>query len=456
MDKKVDYDQLRLDNINANEKFIAGLGISRLKSNLTDESDGSQKKRKSDSIQIETTRKSQRLENATNVFMNTKKQEEYTCTICKCPQIFKSKRFLTLHQSRYCNGVDGFVPHQLRPSKSCHILDFLLRERNENSPMSSTNEMMSNSHDMMSIQMPHFDIQEAVVEDMESDVNNGDNLVGEIHFQDNPNLTCISTFQILQESFCDKLFGIGYLECSNLYQIKEVLKRHEIDMSERQKIKAIYSFVAEKGLSRADGNDLLKLIRSFDPRHSVPLSFQGIEKNTRLDAASLYDYIEITIPWIDSWQMHKLPEYPPVKIYCRSMFQIISQMMVDPEIMMIWKEHVFLKYWRAVDKDGQHVFADVMTSPWSEETEKLVHRKDPEGHLMPLIFYTDGVQVSANARNKITPVMVTLGNFSDELLQKDCSKRVIAYLPNFKGNSKDNIKTHLMRTLGICKTSVRY
>jgi len=322
--------------------------------------------------------------------------------------------------------------------------------------MSSTNEMMSNSHDMMSIQMPHFDIQEAVVEDMESDVNNGDNIVGEIHFQDNPNLTCISTFQILQESFCDKLFGIGYLECSNLYQIKEVLKRHEIDMSERQKIKAIYSFVAEKGLSRADGNDLLKLIRSFDPRHSVPLSFQGIEKNTRLDAASLYDYIEITIPWIDSWQMHKLPEYPPVKIYCRSMFQIISQMMVDPEIMMIWKEHVFLKYWRAVDKDGQHVFADVMTSPWSEETEKLVHRKDPEGHLMPLIFYTDGVQVSANARNKITPVMVTLGNFSDELLQKDCSKRVIAYLPNFKGNSKDNIKTHLMRTLGICKTSVRY
>jgi len=46
MDKKVDYDQLRLDNINANEKFIAGLGISRLKSNLTDESDGSQKRGK--------------------------------------------------------------------------------------------------------------------------------------------------------------------------------------------------------------------------------------------------------------------------------------------------------------------------------------------------------------------------------------------------------------------------
>jgi hypothetical protein len=109
-----------------------------------------------------------------------------------------------------------------------------------------------------------------------------------------------------------------------------------------------------------------------------------------------------------------------------------------------------------MDKDGEYVYSDVMTSPWSKETENLVLSKDPEGHIMPLIFYTDGVQVSSNARNKVTPVMVTLGNFSDELLQKDCSKRVIAYLPNFKGNSKDNIKAHLMRTLGICKTAVRY
>lgn len=97
-----------------------------------------------------------------------------------------------------------------------------------------------------------------------------------------------------------------------------------------------------------------------------------------------------------------------------------------------------------------------MTSTWCEESEKLVHDKDPDGHLMPLILYTDGVQVSTHARNKITPVMVTLGNFSDELLQKDCSKRVIAYLPNFKGNSKDNIKAHLMKTLSISKTAVRY
>jgi len=446
MNKKVDYDQLRLDNIKKNERFIAGLGISRLETNLTDENDGSQKKRKSDSIQIESTRKSQRLENATNVFMNTDKPEDYTCTICKCPKVYKSKRFLTLHQSRYCNGVEGFVPHQLRPSNAIHLMDFLQRERKGNNSIFTTNEMISNSNSIASIHMPHFDVQEDA-DDLE--------LPEETLCEEKEKGKCIDTFQVLQESFCTKLFGEGYLECSDLLQIKEVLKRHQNDISQRHKIHAISSFVAEKGLSRSDGDDLLRLIRSFEPRHSVPLSFQGIEKNTRDEVDLLYDYTEITVPWIDSWQMHKLPEYPAVKIYCRNMFQIISQMLVDPEIMMIWKKHFSIKYWRAVDKDGEHVYSDVMTSPWSEETEKLVHRKDPEGHLMPLIFYTDGVQVSPNARNKITPVMVTLGNFSDELLQKDCSKRVVAYLPNFKGNSKDHIKTHLMKTLGICKTSVR-
>ena len=80
--------------------------------------------------------------------------------------------------------------------------------------------------------------------------------------------------------------------------------------------------------------------------------------------------------------------------------------------------------------------------------------KNNEGYLMPIIFYTDGVQVSANVHNKITPVVITLGNFSDTLLQKDISKRVIAYLPNFKSYSKDLMISHIMAKLKISKTKV--
>ena len=350
-----------------------------------------------------------------------------------------------MHQSRYCNGIEGYVPKQLRPGNSSVLDNFFLKDRLSNSLISSRNEMISNSNEeMASINMPIFDEQEdagiVAASDFEEGVMNSSNM-----------------FQIHQESFCRSVFGEQYLACKNMQEIKEVLRLHASNQTEKKKRnQAIYSFVSEKGLSREDGNDLLRLLRSFRPQHFVPKSFQAIEKSARVDVATLFDYRVIEVPWIDSWQMHKLPGYPPVKIYCRSLFQIISQMLIDPEIMIVWKKHVYMNYWRAVDKDGQHVYSDVMTSTWCEESEKLVHDKDPDGHLMPLILYTDGVQVSTHARNKITPVMVTLGNFSDELLQKDCSKRVIAYLPNFKGNSKDNIKAHLIKTLSISKTAVRY
>ena len=93
-----------------------------------------------------------------------------------------------------------------------------------------------------------------------------------------------------------------------------------------------------------------------------------------------------------------------------------------------------------------------MSSNWALGTEKLVIRKDPLGYLLPLIFYTDGVQVSASVHNKITPVIVTLGIFGDLLLQKDIAKRVLAYIPNFKSYSKDLMISHIMNKLNISKT----
>ena len=122
--------------------------------------------------------------------------------------------------------------------------------------------------------------------------------------------------------------------------------------------------------------------------------------------------------------------------------------------MLVWKEHFRIRYHHATDRDNNHIYSDVMTSNWAKETEILVREKDNEGYLLPLIFYTDGVQVSPNVHNKITPVVITLGKFSDTLLLKDISKCVIAYLPNFKSCSKDLIISHIMTKLKISKTKV--
>lgn len=175
----------------------------------------------------------------------------------------------------------------------------------------------------------------------------------------------------------------------------------------------------------------------------------------RKDVNKYNDCLKIKVPWIDTWRMNELRGFSPITIYVRNIFQVISHMLIDPELMFIWRKHIHLNYFRAKDRNNNHVYSDLMTSKWANKTENMVKAKDPQGHLMPLIIYTDGVQVGSSVHNKITPVIITLGNFSDTLLQKDISKRVIAYLPNFRCYSKDIIIAHLVTTLAVSKTKVR-
>lgn len=186
----------------------------------------------------------------------------------------------------------------------------------------------------------------------------------------------------------------------------------------------------------------------------VPKTSHGVKTRIRKQLKKFNNHVTLKVPWIESWRMHELKGFRPIKIYVRNIFEVISHMLIDPEIMFIWKRHINFNYYRATDRDDNHVYSNVMTSNWALETEKMVRLKDKDGFLMPLIFYTDGVQVGSSVHNKITPVILSLGIFSDALLQKDIAKRVVAYLPNFKCYSKDIIISHLMSKLSLSKTKV--
>ena len=54
------------------------------------------------------------------------------------------------------------------------------------------------------------------------------------------------------------------------------------------------------------------------------------------------------------------------------------------------------------------------------------------GNILPLIFYWDGVNVANIGTKSITTVLMTLGIFSNKLIEHDCSKVVISYISNFK------------------------
>jgi len=439
----------RSENISRNLNFLAGLGFHGNEPGLvttrnTNFSNSSRKRSKDDTLEF-TSRKSRRLENMNEG--HGEKDAIYRCDQCFQSKTYESKRALNLHRTKYCPKRQGYIPPQFR----CNTFqNFFISNLNDHDGEISTNAQSP-------VHVPVFELtdedlgsntdEESIVREIQ---NNGEMLANEC-----AEIQPLNQYKLHQEQLCDNLFGKEYLKCNNFCSIKQELQKYgRLSSDEDKRNLAIYRYVSDKGLSRQDGDELLKLLKTFEPKYQVPKSFKSIEVSARKEASALQDYHEIIIPWIQSWKMDKLPGYPPVKVYVRSLFHVISEMLVDPEIMYIWRAHIHMSYHRAVDKDGRQVYSDVMSSPWAEESVRMVHEKDSAGHLLPVILYTDGVQVSPHSRNKVTPVIVTLGIFSDDLLQKDISKRVITYMPNFKDKSKDCIAQHLVKTLNISKTKV--
>lgn len=432
--------RVREENIIRNERFLAELGIPTLQHSTNDSEAKTSRKRTvpmSENNLESNVRRSRRLEESILCTDSIK------CDKCNSDKSFQTRRALNIHKSKYCIFGKDYVPVQYRPHSSKIFENFLLSEQHiessdQNNALAITNPVFHESEDL----------------DFERESVNTD----ESFLKDNNNSgeTYIEIFKSQQENLCNSLFGEKYLYCNDTQQLREIIREHQNNTEDnKQKKLDLYSFITDKGLSRDDGNDLLKLVATFNPSEPIPKSFKSLETSVKHDVSSFFNYAEIEIPWIDSWKMDKLLGCPPVKIYIRNIFQVISYMLVDPEIMIIWKKHVHFRFQEAVDRDGNRVYSNIMTSPWAEATEKSLLTRDSNGYLLPLIFYTDGVQVSSHARNKITPVMVTLGNFSDELLQKDTCKRIVAYIPNFSGVSHENIRQHLIKTLKISKTKVR-
>ena len=146
--------------------------------------------------------------------------------------------------------------------------------------------------------------------------------------------------------------------------------------------------------------------------------------------------------------------FPKLKLYVKDPIEMISYFLIDPQIMFGWKKDVHFRHYKLspLDSKNAHVraYGNVMTSSWCEMSEREILLKDPDGNILPIILYADGVSVSdSHVNNKITPVICTIGNFSDELQNQSFAKSVLSYLPNYNSHSKLLLVQHLVATLGI-------
>jgi len=62
-----------------------------------------------------------------------------------------------------------------------------------------------------------------------------------------------------------------------------------------------------------------------------------------------------------------------------------------------------------------------MTSEWAHKIFEDFHKIDQKGLILPILFYADGVSIGINGKANVTPVMTTLGWYSEELFKQDIS-----------------------------------
>lgn len=259
-----------------------------------------------------------------------------------------------------------------------------------------------------------------------------------------------------QEKVFDLIFGMKSISCISFEAFIDSVRENKAMFVDKNELICgkLYSLLS-LNLSRNSAHELLEIIDTVKASDwTIPRTYNGLSGCVTTEVEKTYKFKTLNIPWIDSWGMQAFPEFPSISIHYRSPIELISYLFIDPEIMYLWNEDILFKYVIKRTNDGEEIYSNLMNSPWARDTEIAINKRDANGYILPLIFYSDGVQVGTNTHHKVTTVICSTGNFSDSLLNKEFSKCVVAYLPNFNNYSKYDLQKHLVKTMKFSKSKV--
>jgi len=258
-----------------------------------------------------------------------------------------------------------------------------------------------------------------------------------------------------QARFVKELYGTNILniKCINsfinlLLESRDCSRDSNCKMEKQSDIIKILGFANKYSLSNEGGKELLEIINSiyvrYDINNTIPSSLNSI-RNTVYNDMSHYNYKTILVQWFEDWNVDEIGIHDPLHLHLRNPIELIAELLVDPEIMLKWRDDVVFDYVECING----VVGDIMSSLWCKKTEETIRTRNPTGHILPIILYADCIALNNNIHNQITPVLCTTGNFSNELLSQDISKCTISYIPNLKKINEGKLLRHLQ---GLYKT----
>ncbi len=217
-----------------------------------------------------------------------------------------------------------------------------------------------------------------------------------------------------QHDLYSEIYGLNTIDSENIQQFKDNL---EVFETKRIAILNVYLFAKSCNISQNHGDKLLKLIKNIYPNVEVPQhipdSWKSVSRAINRQA-SYYTCEKMTIPFPEHWEMNKwncnnAPAPEKVEIRIRDPIELIADQCVNPIIHFLWKDYVQIHYHEKTNSKNEKVYCDIMSSEWARKNLEDIRKTDPNGLLLPIILYADGVSIGMNGKANVAPAMMTLG-----------------------------------------------
>ena len=183
------------------------------------------------------------------------------------------------------------------------------------------------------------------------------------------------------------------------------------------------------------GNAAIQRILSYNPSSELPCSWRSTKKRVEnfLENLKMLTH-EVSFP--SEWNIPK--EIPRVVFAVRDILDIVACILADPKLQHsgeFYLQTYKLSGKKNVEKGGcDHL----MSSPWALKTQRKINSIDPEGILIPIILYEDGITVDSAGVRNVDSIVLTLGNYSRDAFTRDLSKFHVGFVPKISKSSTIN------------------
>ena len=218
----------------------------------------------------------------------------------------------------------------------------------------------------------------------------------------------------------------------------------------------IFNVIQNAELTRKQSNAILSLLSGYaGDKLKIPKDIRTLSQRILNHSIVSDNCVIETMEWPEFWRMHLWDKHDTnrpneVKLIVRDPIHCISLQFMNPEIAFGWRSHIHFDYEEDFDSStNQRRFGDLYTSEWMRKTQSKI--RDPEGKVLPIIIYSDGVSVGT--RDSVTSVLGTCGLYSDELQRTNTAKFCLGYIDGLYNLPLEKLLSHFRNKCGMSKQS---